>query len=114
MVDAAAIIPDMAQTPSTMMMSLGAKAPAFELPDPFHRVWSLADFEGAPALLVAFICNHCPFVKHVRSGFAELAKEYQERGVAVVGISSNDIEAYPDDRRAWRQAIDRLRGAAPA
>jgi peroxiredoxin len=87
----------MAETPSTMMLPLGAQAPGFELPDPFHRVWSLADFEGAPALLVAFICNHCPFVKHVRAGFAQLAKDYQERGVGVVGISSNDIEAYPDD-----------------
>jgi peroxiredoxin len=87
----------MAQTPSTMMLPIGAKAPEFQLPDPFRRVWSLADFEGAPALLVAFICNHCPFVKHVRAGFAQLAKEYQERGVGVIGISSNDFEAYPDD-----------------
>jgi len=87
----------MARTPSTMMLPLGAKAPDFSLPDPFRRVWTLADFEGAPALLVAFICNHCPFVKHVRAGFAQLAREYQERGVAVVGVSSNDFEAYPDD-----------------
>ncbi len=87
----------MARTPSTMMLPLGAKAPEFSLPDPFRRVWTLADFEGAPALLVAFICNHCPFVKHVRAGFAQLAKDYQERGVAVVGISSNDFGAYPDD-----------------
>ena len=90
----------MARTPSTMMLPLGAKAPEFSLPDPFRRVWTLADFEGAPALLVAFICNHCPFVKHVRTGFAQLAKDYQERGVAVVGISSNDFEAYPDDAPA--------------
>ena len=61
----------MVMTPSTMMLALGAKAPEFQLPDPFRRVWSLADFEGAPALVVAFICNHCPFVKHVRTGFAE-------------------------------------------
>jgi peroxiredoxin len=87
----------MARTPSTMMLPLGAKAPDFSLPDPFRRVWTLADFQGAPALLVAFICNHCPFVKHVRGGLAQLAKEYQERGVAVVGINSNDFEAYPDD-----------------
>ena len=87
----------MARTPSTMMLPLGTKAPEFRLPDPFGRVWSLVDFEGAPALLVAFICNHCPFVKHVRGGFAQLAKEYQDRGVAVVGISSNDFVAYPDD-----------------
>jgi peroxiredoxin len=79
------------------MLALGTKAPEFRLPDPFRRVWSLADFEGAPALLVAFICNHCPFVKHVRAGFAQLAKDYQERGVGVIGISSNDFEAYPDD-----------------
>jgi peroxiredoxin len=87
----------MAETPSTMMLPLGAKAPEFQLPDPFRKVWSLADFAGAPAFLVAFICNHCPFVKHVRAGFAQLAKEYQDRGVGVVGISSNDFEAYPDD-----------------
>jgi peroxiredoxin len=87
----------MARTPSTMLLPLGAKAPSFSLPDPFRRVWTLADFEGAPALVVAFICNHCPFVQHVRSGFAQLAREYQDRGVAVVGISSNDFEAYPED-----------------
>ena len=87
----------MARTPSTMMLPLGAKAPDFRLPDPFGRFWSLADFESAPALLVAFICNHCPFVKHIRADFARLAREYQDRGVAVVGISSNDFVAYPDD-----------------
>jgi peroxiredoxin len=87
----------MARTPSTMMLPLGAKAPEFRLPDPFGRAWSLADFESAPALLVAFICNHCPFVKHIRGGFARLAREYQDRGVAVVGINSNDFEAHPDD-----------------
>ena len=58
---------------------------------------SLADFDGAPALLVAFLCNHCPFVKHVADAFAELAREYQARGVAVVGISSNDVANYPAD-----------------
>ena len=87
----------MARTPSTMMLSLGTKAPTFRLPDPFGRTWSIADFESAPALLVAFICNHCPFVKHIRGGLAQLAGEYQGRGVAVVGISSNDFVAYPDD-----------------
>ena len=87
----------MVRTSSSMMLPLGAKAPAFSLPDPFRRVWTLADFEGAPALVVAFLSNHCPFVKHVRGGFAQLAKEYQERVVAVVGINSNDSEAYPDD-----------------
>lgn len=87
----------MVRTPSTMRMPLGAEAPAFSLPDPFRRVWTLANFAGAPALVVAFLSNHCPYVKHVRSRFAVLAREYQQRGVAVVGINSNDAEAYPDD-----------------
>jgi len=87
----------MVQTASTMMLPLGAKAPAFELSDPSGRRWSLAGFEGSPVLLVAFLCNHCPFVKHVRDGFASLAAEYQKRGVAVVAVNSNDAQAYPDD-----------------
>jgi peroxiredoxin len=77
----------MAQTPSTMMLALGAPAPSFDLPDPAGRRHALAGFEGAPALLVAFICRHCPYVKHVRTGFAALAAEYQKRGVAVVAIA---------------------------
>jgi peroxiredoxin len=87
----------MARTESTMMMTPGAKAPAFELRDPSGRTHSLAGFDAAPALLVAFICRHCPFVKHVRPGFAALAAEYQEKGVAVVAIASNDAKAYPED-----------------
>jgi peroxiredoxin len=79
------------------MLPLGTKAPAFRLPDPQGKWVSLDDFKDAPALLVAFICNHCPYVKHIRSRFAELAKEYQGQGVGVVGINSNDVENYPDD-----------------
>jgi peroxiredoxin len=90
----------MVRTPSTMKLPLGAKAPDFRLPDPSGKMWTPADFEVAPALLVAFICNHCPFVRHVREGFARLAREYRGRGVAVVGINSNDFEAYPDDSPA--------------
>jgi peroxiredoxin len=90
----------MVRTPSTMMLPLGAKAPDFRLPDPSGKVWTRDDFQGAPALLVAFICNHCPFVKHVREGFARLATEYRGRGVAVVGINSNDFQAHPDDSPA--------------
>jgi peroxiredoxin len=86
----------MAETPSTMV-SLGTKAPEFRLPDPTGKQHSLDDFKSAPALLVAFICNHCPFVKHIRQPFAEFAKEYQARGAAIVAISSNDAQAYPDD-----------------
>jgi peroxiredoxin len=87
----------MAQTASTMLLPLGATAPPFELADPSGRRVSLGSFDGSPALLVAFICSHCPFVKHVRAGFAALAAEYQKRGVAVVAIASNDAKAYPED-----------------
>ena len=86
----------MAQTPSTML-PLGTNAPNFQLPDPSGKITLLADFKNAPALLVAFICNHCPFVIHIRKEFASFAKEYQKRGVGIVAISSNDAENYPQD-----------------
>lgn len=86
----------MVMTPSTML-PLGTPAPDFSLPDPAGRKVSLSDFQGTPALLVMFICNHCPFVKHVRGELAKLVKEYQAKGVAAVGISSNDIVNYPAD-----------------
>ena len=86
----------MARTPSTML-ELGTPAPGFSLPDFDGRVHALADFAASPALLVAFICSHCPFVKHLRSEFAAMAREYQPRGLAVVAINSNDVEAYPQD-----------------
>jgi peroxiredoxin len=87
----------MVETASTMKLPLGAKAPSFDLPDPSGRRFDLAGFEGSPALLVAFICQHCPYVKHVRAGFASLAADYQKRGVAVVAIASNDAQAFPQD-----------------
>jgi peroxiredoxin len=86
----------MARTPSTML-ALGTPAPGFALPDFDGRVHALADFDGAAALLVAFICNHCPFVQHLRHEFAAVAREYQPRGLAVVAINSNDVAAYPQD-----------------
>jgi peroxiredoxin len=86
----------MAETLSTML-PLGTLAPAFRLHDPFGKPVSSDQFKGASALLVAFICNHCPYVKNIRSVFANLGSEYQARGVAVVAINSNDAEAYPDD-----------------
>jgi thiol-disulfide isomerase/thioredoxin len=86
----------MPQTLSTML-PLGTTAPSFRLRDPQGRWVSSDEFRDAPAFLVAFICNHCPFVKHIRSQFAELAKEYQARGVAVVGINSNDAAMSPED-----------------
>ena len=80
----------MAAVTSTKL-ALGTEASEFTAPDTAgHRV-SLSDFADAPALLVVFICNHCPYVKHVRDTFVRLANEYQDRGIAVVGISSNDV-----------------------
>jgi peroxiredoxin len=86
----------MARTASTML-PLGTQAPAFSLTNVDGRTVSFADFQGAPALLVAFLCNHCPYVKHVAPAFASLAQEYQAKGVAVVAISSNDVANYPAD-----------------
>lgn len=86
----------MALTPSTML-PLGTPAPAFRLPDPAGRVVAIGDFAAAPALLVAFLCNHCPYVKHVQAGFAAFAKEYAARGLAIVAVNSNDFAEYPDD-----------------
>jgi peroxiredoxin len=79
------------------MLPLGTVAPDFRLPDPRGTQYSLSDSAGAPALLVVFMCNHCPYVKHVQKSFTEFAKEFQARGVAVVAINSNDAEAFPDD-----------------
>ena len=86
----------MAATPSTML-PLGTPAPDFALPDTNGNVVSLGDFADAKALVVMFICNHCPFVKHVRSELAALAKDYQKTGVAIVGVNANDTATYPDD-----------------
>jgi peroxiredoxin len=86
----------MASVTSTML-PLGTKAPAFNLPDAQGKTVSISDFEDAPALLVVFMCNHCPYVKHIRESFVQLVKEYQAKGLAVVGINANDVEAYPDD-----------------
>jgi peroxiredoxin len=86
----------MALTPSTML-PLGTKAPDFRLPDTDGTLVSLVDFAGAPAYLVIFLCNHCPYVKHVRSGLADLTAEYRDKGVAVVGISANDPASHPED-----------------
>ncbi len=82
---------------ASRMLELGTSAPDFSLPDTEGNIVSLADFDKSPALLVIFMCNHCPFVKHVLNKLVELVKEYQARGVAVVGINSNDVANYPDD-----------------
>jgi len=89
----------MALTPSTML-PLGTVAPDFSLPDTNGKTVSLADFKGAPALLVMFICNHCPYVIHIREGLAQLGRDYLAKGVAVAAISSNDVANYPADSPA--------------
>jgi peroxiredoxin len=82
---------------TSTMLELGTPAPSFALPDTDGRTVSLDDAKGARALLVMFICNHCPFVKHLRPALAALAEEYAPRGVAVVAINANDAERFPDD-----------------
>ncbi len=86
----------MALTPSTML-SLGTHAPDFSLPDTDGKTVSLEDFKDAKALLVMFICNHCPFVMHVADELARIGRDYQARGVAVVAISANDVGHHPAD-----------------
>jgi len=79
----------------SQMLPLGTEAPAFSLPDPDGEYHSLAD--DANAYLVMFICNHCPFVKHVRKELARVGKDYASRGVSICAINSNDIVKYPGD-----------------
>ena len=86
----------MALTPSTML-PLGTSAPDFRLPDTGGKIVSLSDFKNAPGLLVIFMCNHCPYVQHVRSELARMCRDFQGKGLAVVGINSNDVTEYPDD-----------------
>jgi len=86
----------MVLTASTML-ALGASAPPFALPDTSGAIVCLEDFKEAAGLLVVFMCNHCPYVKHVQAELAALGREYMARGVAMVGINSNDATNYPDD-----------------
>lgn len=79
------------------MLELGTIAPRFRLPDTEGNLVSSDDFAAAPALLVMFICNHCPYVKHVRGELAALGRDYQGRGVGIVAISSNDVTQFPAD-----------------
>src|SRR3954467_10542560 len=77
---------------NSTMLPLGTKAPDFRLPDTTGKAVSVSDFKAARAMLVVFICNHCPYVKHLRAGLAQLAKDYAPKGIALAGISSNDVE----------------------
>ena len=80
------------------MVALGSAAPDFALPDTGSgRIVTLEELADSPAVLVAFLCNHCPYVKHVLDGFVSFARDYGPRGLAVVAISANDAEAFPDD-----------------
>jgi peroxiredoxin len=91
------------------MLELGTRAPDFALPDTDGRTVALNDFADAPALLVMFLSNHCPFVKHLKGALADLARDYAPRGVAIAGIMSNDVTRHPADapermreeRAAW-------------
>ncbi|KAK9110409.1 hypothetical protein Sjap_018469 [Stephania japonica] len=77
---------------------LGMRAPDFQLPEPLTgKMWKLDDFESHPALLVMFICNHCPFVIHLKKDIVKLANFYMEKGLAVVAISSNSVATHPQD-----------------
>lgn len=96
----------MALTASTML-ALGTKAPDFQLPDVVSgEMISLATFTGKKALLVMFICQHCPFVKHIKVELARLGKDYRDKSVGIVAISANDAANYPDD------APDKLKAMA--
>lgn len=92
------------------MLPLGTAAPEFSLADPAGRLWSLASFDGAQALLVAFLCNHCPYVKHLLDGFVALARESGPRGVAIAAINPNDSDAYPHDAPAHMARIAAEKG----
>jgi peroxiredoxin len=81
---------------SSVMVPLGAQAPGFTLPDTSGTMTGLDDFAAAPALLVAFLCSHCPYVRHIETALGALLSRYPD--LAVVGICTNDADAYPDDR----------------
>ena len=99
----------MALTPSTML-PLGTKLPSFTLADGGGKVVSSGDCAGAPAYLVMFICNHCPYVKHVAPALAKLTSKYLEKNVAIFGIMSNDAVKYPADGPELMLEEARLRG----
>ncbi|MEX0641796.1 MAG: thioredoxin family protein [Pirellulales bacterium] len=99
----------MVRTPSTML-PLGTQAPDFSLVNIDGKIVSLGDFKNASALLVVFMCNHCPVVKHLADPLAQFAAEYINKGVAVVGISSNDVANYPADSPEQMVAEAEARG----
>jgi peroxiredoxin len=99
----------MALTPSTML-PLGTKLPSFTLPNANGQKVSSADYAGAPAFMVMFICNHCPYVKHVASVIARVTSDFLSKKVAIFGIMSNDIDKYPADGPDRMREEAHLRG----
>jgi peroxiredoxin len=92
------------------MNPLGTPAAPFALPDAATgRIVRLEDFAGAPGLLVGFLCNHCPYVKHILDGFIDFAREYGARGLGIVAICSNDASTYPEDAPSKMAALARAR-----
>jgi peroxiredoxin len=92
------------------MLPLGTPAPSFALRDTVTgRTVAIGDFATSPLFLVVFICNHCPFVKHILDGLVAFAREFGARGVAVVAISPNDVMSHPDDAPAEMARIARLK-----
>jgi peroxiredoxin len=98
----------MAMTASNML-DLGSKAADFCLPDTNGDNVKLSDFGHAKGLVVAFICNHCPYVIHIAPQLANVAREYQQKGIAFVAINSNDTHQYPEDDMAHMREEKRLR-----
>lgn len=80
------------------MLPIGTPAPEFSLPDPTGTTWSLTENTGEYGTLVAFVCNHCPYVKHLAMEFGTAAKRWISAGVSVIAINSNDADAYPDEK----------------
>lgn len=100
----------MARTPSTMV-ALGTPAPDFRLPDTVTGTMvGLSDFAAAKALAVMFICNHCPYVVHVKDELAAIGRDYGGRGAAFVAICSNDVTTHPDDGPGKMKAFAEANG----
>ncbi len=95
---------------NSTMMPLGATAPDFNLPDTEGKLVSLSAIRGVNGTLIMFICNHCPFVKHVAGELAKLGRDLPAKGINVVAIMSNDIAKYPDDSPAHMKAEKAARG----
>ncbi|WP_108869094.1 thioredoxin family protein [Aquimarina aquimarini] len=93
------------------MMELGTKAPLFSLPDTISdTVISLSEIKSSTATVVAFICNHCPFVHHINNRLVEVANEFQAKGIQFIAISSNDVDYYPEDRPEMMKKVAKSQG----